>query len=194
MKITWGVYCRASVDLSRDVRNGLVFYTSFYRFIVGALLSNSNIHMRDPFAFASANFGLRSSSSSSFVKFHQVSKRSRSSNSEMGLSFWSKTLYRTKLYLFFFLLEIQSTRHDGISRRDLPPAHSCTVTDVDDLSLSASVISVGRTRWHLAVKNISSADVCADARFLFSLLRERRGKTIVANPCASRSNYAGREV
>lgn len=44
-----------------------------------------------------------------------------------------------------------------------PPAHSCTVTDVDDLSLSSSVISVGRTRWHLAVKNISSADVPARA-------------------------------
>lgn len=49
---------------------------------------------------------------------------------------------------------------------DLPPARSCTVTGVDDFSLSSSVISVGRTRWHLAVKNISSADM-PQARALF---------------------------
>lgn len=61
-----------------------------------------------------------------------------------------------------------SIRHDSIpaGEGDLPPARSCTVTGVDDLSLSSSVISVGRTRWHLAVKNISSADM-PQARALF---------------------------
>lgn len=128
-----------------------------------------------------------------YYKSRDTQSRSPNSNGYFFLVAYIR--YLSYEIIFFIVQLVGRSKHAlwySQEGNPSPPAHSRTVTGVDDLSLSSSVISVGRTRWHLAVKNISSVDV-PQARALFVRLSQV-SEAIVANLCASRSNYAGREV